>query len=40
MEKAVRVMIDNAVKAISNLVPQSYYRYNAQGEPINNTQNK
>lgn len=38
MEKAVRVMIDNAVKAISKLVPENYFRYNAQGQPVANTQ--
>jgi len=27
MEKAIMVMLDNAVKAISNLVPENYYRY-------------
>ena len=26
-EKAIMVMLDNAVKAISNLVPENYYRY-------------
>jgi len=41
MEKAVRVMIDNAVKSISQLVPESYYRYKGTGEavkPISSTQ--
>ena len=38
MEKAVRVMINNAVKEISKLVPENYYRYNAQGQPVANTQ--
>ncbi len=38
MEKAVRVMINNAVKEISKLVPKNYYRYNAQGQPVANTQ--
>ncbi|NPA16599.1 MAG: DUF1080 domain-containing protein [Aquificae bacterium] len=33
MEKAVMVLIDNAVKAIEKYVPESYYRYNAQGQP-------
>ena len=36
MEKAVRVMIDNAVKEISKLVPENYYRYNPQGQPVAN----
>lgn len=27
MEKAIRVMLDNAVAAVANMVPQSYYRY-------------
>ncbi|WP_022671154.1 CsgG/HfaB family protein [Hippea alviniae] len=27
MEKAIMVMLDNAVKAISKLVPENYYRY-------------
>jgi len=27
MEKAIRVMLDNAVAAISNMVPPNYYRY-------------
>jgi curli biogenesis system outer membrane secretion channel CsgG len=34
MEKAVRVMIDKAVKAISQLVPENYYRYDASGNPV------
>ena len=38
MEKAIRVMINNAVKEISKLVPKNYYRYNAQGQPVTNTQ--
>ncbi len=33
MEKAVRVMLDNAVKAISQLVPESYYRYGSGEKP-------
>ena len=34
MEKAVRVMIDNAVKAIEKLVPENYYRYDAAGNSL------
>ncbi len=34
MEKAIRVMIDNAVKKIAELVPENYYRYTAQGKPV------
>jgi len=34
MEKAIRVMIDNAVKKIAELVPENYYRYTAKGTPI------
>ena len=34
MEKAIRVMIDNAVKEISKLVPENYYRYDAAGNPV------
>ena len=30
MEKAVRVMLDNAIKAISRMVPESYYRYGSE----------
>ncbi|WP_456384317.1 CsgG/HfaB family protein [Persephonella sp.] len=37
MEKAVMVLIDNAVKAIEKYVPESYYRYNAQGQPVSQT---
>jgi len=37
MEKAVRVMIENAVKEISKLVPENYYRYDATGKPVSNT---
>jgi len=33
MEKAIMVLIDNAVKAIEKYVPENYYRYNAQGQP-------
>ncbi len=40
MEKAIRVMIDNAVKKIAELVPESYYRYNAQGQPISSINSK
>ncbi|GAX87066.1 conserved hypothetical protein [Lebetimonas natsushimae] len=38
MEKAIRVMIDNAVKAISKLVPDNYYRYDATGHPVSQNQ--
>lgn len=34
MEKAVRVMLDNAVKEIALRIPRDYYRYNSQGEEI------
>ncbi len=37
MEKAVMVLLDNAVKAIEKSVPESYYRYNAKGLPIKPT---
>jgi len=37
MEKAVRVMIDNAVKAISQLVPENYYRYSPTGQAVKPT---
>jgi len=32
MEKAVRVMLDNAVDAIAKMTPESYYRYSAKGQ--------
>ena len=35
MEKAIRVMLENAVQKIAQLVPQNYYRYNSRGELIN-----
>ncbi len=31
MEKAIRVMLNNAVQAIAQLVPENYYRWGAQG---------
>lgn len=34
MEKAIRVMLQNAVQAISQMVPESYYRYSATGQPV------
>ncbi|MCD6319798.1 MAG: hypothetical protein J7M03_03870, partial [Candidatus Desulfofervidaceae bacterium] len=34
MEKAIRVMLENAVQAISQMVPESYYRYSATGQPV------
>jgi len=34
MEKAIRVMLENAVQAISQMVPESYYRYSTTGQPI------
>ena len=34
MEKAVRVMIENAVNAIAKLVPENYYRYKGTGQPV------
>ncbi len=37
MEKAVMVLLDNAVKAIEKYVPESYYRYNAKGLPVKPT---
>ncbi|GAB6034573.1 CsgG/HfaB family protein [Galenea microaerophila] len=37
MEKAVRVMIDNAVQSISQLVPENYYRYQPNGQPVNSS---
>ncbi len=42
MEKAVMVLIDNAVKEIVKYVPENYYRYSATGQvirPVNNTAN-
>lgn len=39
MEKAIRVMIDNAVKEISKLVPDNYYRYDATGHPVSQNYN-
>ena len=38
MEKAVRVMVANAVKSIEELVPENYYRYNAQTNTTSNQQ--
>ncbi len=37
MEKAIRVMLQNAVNAIAQMVPQSYYRYGATGQPVSST---
>ncbi len=37
MEKAVRVMIENAVNAIARMVPENYYRYSASGRPLKQT---
>jgi len=40
MEKAIMVMIDNAVKAISKNVPENYYRYKEEGgivKPVKET---
>ncbi|WP_081826559.1 CsgG/HfaB family protein [Persephonella sp. KM09-Lau-8] len=37
MEKAVMVLLDNAVKAIEKYVPESYYRYNSKGLPVKPT---
>ncbi|WP_456425701.1 CsgG/HfaB family protein [Desulfurobacterium sp.] len=34
MEKAVMVMIDNAVKAIAQNIPEDYYRYSSNGESV------
>ncbi|WP_456396207.1 CsgG/HfaB family protein [Desulfurobacterium sp.] len=34
MEKAVMVMIDNAVKAIAKNIPEDYYRYSSTGKPV------
>lgn len=33
MEKAIQVMLDNAIQAISQMVPESYYRYGEQVPP-------
>ncbi len=38
MEKAVRVMLDNAISEISNLVPQDYYRYDKRGQEVSSYQ--
>jgi curli biogenesis system outer membrane secretion channel CsgG len=38
MEKAVRVMLDNAISEISKLVPQDYYRYDNRGQEISSYQ--
>ncbi len=37
MEKAVRVMLDNAVDAIAKMTPESYYRYSAKGQLLGMT---
>ncbi len=34
MEKAIRVMIEKAVQTIAKLVPENYYRYSANGQPV------
>ncbi len=34
MEKAVRVMLNNAVQAIAQLVPENYYRWGETGQPV------
>ncbi len=34
MEKAIRVMIEKAVQAIAKMVPENYYRYSTNGQPI------
>ncbi|WP_457569673.1 CsgG/HfaB family protein [Desulfurobacterium sp.] len=34
MEKAIMVMIDNAVKAIAQNIPEDYYRYSSGGESV------
>lgn len=34
MEQAVRDMLDKAVAEISKMVPESYYRYSPEGEPL------
>jgi len=31
MEKAIRVMLENAVKAITQMIPENYYRYEKTG---------
>jgi uncharacterized protein YgiM (DUF1202 family) len=36
MEKAIMVLLDNAVQAISQMVPQEYYRYGETG-PVSTT---
>lgn len=38
MEKAVRVMLDDAINEISKLVPQDYYRYDNRGQEISSYQ--
>ena len=40
MEKAVRVMIANAVKSIEKLVPENYYRYNGETAATPNQQSQ
>jgi len=35
MEKAIRVLIAKAVKEIERLVPENYYRYDGNGNPVN-----
>ncbi len=35
MEKAIRVMLESAINAIAQMVPENYYRYSANGQPIN-----
>ncbi len=37
MEKAIRVMLENAVKAIAQMVPENYYRYSATGQEVHPT---
>ncbi len=34
MEKAVRVMLENAIDEIAKLVPPDYYRYDSRGEDV------
>jgi hypothetical protein len=34
MEKAIMVMLNDAVKKISELVPEDYYRYSDTGKPV------
>ncbi len=37
MEKAVRVMLESAINEIAKLVPENYYRYSAEGTPVQGT---